>query len=286
MLTEDTIGVPGATEPGDRFGASVSLGYLLGDALIADVAVGSPNEDVGTLVDAGTVTVVRDLYLGSDGAVVYDQDSPGVASVPESGDRFGYSLDSMRTGSTTRLAVGVPYEDIGSAASAGLVQLFSGNGNTLTAGVGLTQNTDGVADESETGDLFGEQVAWARPALGDTVSRLAVSAPSEDGTADNTGLVQVFPMTNLGAELSYSQSSPGIPGNPQAGDRFGSSLAVVIGALERALLVGVPGDVEYSTGMVDVIPFGGDTPRSWRPGFGGVPPVLTGRFGYSLASSG
>jgi hypothetical protein len=229
VLTQDTIGVPGATEPGDRFGASVSLGYLLGDSLIADVAVGSPNEDAGSLVDAGTVTIVRDLYLGTDGAVVYDQDSPGVASVPESGDRFGYSLDSMRTGSTTRLAVGVPYEDIGSAASAGLVQLFSGNGNTLTAGVGLTQNTDGVADQSETGDLFGERVAWARPSLGDTVSRLAVSAPSEDGTANNTGLVQVFPMTNLAAELSYSQSSPGIPGNPGAGDRFGSSLAVVIG---------------------------------------------------------
>jgi hypothetical protein len=61
----------------------------------------------------------------------------------------------------------------------------------LTAGTGLTQDTDGVANGSETGDLFGERVAWARPGLGDTVSRLAVSAPSEDGTADNTGLVQV-----------------------------------------------------------------------------------------------
>ncbi|HWJ53825.1 MAG TPA: hypothetical protein VNT24_10685, partial [Propionibacteriaceae bacterium] len=226
------------------------------------------------------------LFLGSHGALVYDQDSPGVASVPESGDRFGYSLDSMRTGNTTRLAVGVPYEDIGAAASAGLVQLFSGDRNTLTVGEGLTQNTDGVADESETGDLFGQRVAWARPGLDDTVSRLAVSAPSEDGAADNTGLVQVFPMTNLGAELTYSQSSPGIPGNPTAGDRFGSSLAVVSGIAERALLVGVPDDVEFSTGMVDVIPFSGGTPRSWRPGAGGVPSTAVGGFGYSLASSG
>ena len=129
-------------------------------------------------------------------------------------------------------------------------------------------------------------MAWARPGLGDTVSRLAVSAPSEDGAADNTGLVQVFPLTNLAAELTYSQSSPGIPGNPEAGDRFGSSLAVVSGAAERALLVGVPDDNGNSTGMVDVIPFGDGTPRSWRPGTAGIPSTAVGGFGYSLASSG
>jgi hypothetical protein len=106
-LTEDSTGIPGSTEPGDRFGASLTLNYLNGDALLADLAVGSPNEDVGDVVDAGTITIVRDLLEGSDGAVVYDQDSSGVASLPESGDRFGYSLDSMRTsGGTTGWPVG------------------------------------------------------------------------------------------------------------------------------------------------------------------------------------
>ena len=283
-LTQDTTGIPGSTEPGDRFGTSVSLGYLLGNARIADVAVGSPQEDVGSVLDAGTVTIVRDLYLGVDGAVVYHQGSAGVASVPETGDRFGHTLDSMRTGGTSRLAVGAPYEDIGAAASAGLVQLFSGDGRTLSVGTGLTQNTDNVADKAERGDLFGDRVAWARPGLGDTVSRLAVSAPSEDGAANNTGLVQVFPLSNLGAELSYAQSSPGIPGQAEEGDRFGSSLAVVSGATERALLVGVP-DVGDTTGMVNVIPFAGGTPRAWVPGVGGIPSGAS-RFGYSVASSG
>jgi hypothetical protein len=120
VVTQDTAGIPGVTEPGDRFGASVSLNYLLGDARFADLAVGSPNEDVASVSDAGTVTIVRDLYVGSHGAVVYDQDSAGVASFPEPGDRFGYTLDSMRTGGTSRLAVGVPYEEIGPDASAGL----------------------------------------------------------------------------------------------------------------------------------------------------------------------
>jgi hypothetical protein len=116
------------------------------------------------------------------------------------------------------------------------------------------------------------------------VSRLAVSSPAEDGLAENTGLVQVFPLSNLGAEVSYTQSSPGIPGEAESGDGFGSSLAVVSGATERALLVGVP-DAANSTGMVTVIPFAGGTPRSWVPGLGGVP-AGAGRLGYSVASSG
>jgi hypothetical protein len=107
--------------------------------------------------------------------------------------------------------------------------LFSRNGNTLTAGVGLTQNSAGVFEESGTGDLFGERVAWAGPRPRDSATWLAVSAPSEDGVANNTGLVQLFPMSNLGAERNFSESSPGVPGNAQAGERFGSSLAVVSG---------------------------------------------------------
>ena len=116
VLTQDTPGIPGSTESGDRFGTSVSLGYLLGDIDTVDVVVGSPNEDVGSVVDGGTVTIIRDFDEGNDGgfdgATLYHQDSAGVASFPEVGDRFGYSLDSMRTGSTSRLAVGVPYEDV------------------------------------------------------------------------------------------------------------------------------------------------------------------------------
>jgi hypothetical protein len=93
-------------------------------------------------------------------------------------------------------------------------------------------------------------------------------------------------MNNLAAERNFSESSPGIPGNAQAGERFGSALAVVSGTQERALLIGAPDDVENSTGLVDVIPFGGGTPRYWRPGVGGVAAPGAARFGYSVASSG
>ena len=46
-VTQDTPGVPGAAETGDRFGAAVSLNYLTGTTDIVDAVVGVPNEDVG-----------------------------------------------------------------------------------------------------------------------------------------------------------------------------------------------------------------------------------------------
>jgi hypothetical protein len=113
---------------------------------------------------------------------------------------------------------------------------------------------------------------------------LAVSAPSEDGPASDTGVVQVFPVTNLAGEVSYAQNSPGIPGAAEAGDRFGASLAVVVGKLEQAIIVGVPDDVGRSTGMVDVIPFGAGPPRFWAPGTGRVPDAGASRFGAAVGS--
>jgi hypothetical protein len=184
------------------------------------------------------------------------------------------------------MAVGVPGEDIGSAGNAGSVQLFSGSGASLAPGVGLSQDTAGVAGVAETGDLFGDRLTFAPPGLGDSATRLAVSAPREDGSAGDSGSVQVFPVTDLDAETSWSQASAGVPGRVDAGDRFGTALAMISGPTERALIIGVPDDVEHSTGMINIIPFGrGQSPRAWVPGSGGVPGGGS-RFGDTLASAG
>jgi hypothetical protein len=248
-----------------------------------DAAVGAPNEDVGSVKDAGAVTIVEDVYDVPEHGVAIDQNWPGVPGTPEAGDRFGRSLDTIQVGSTARLAVGVPGEDIGSDANAGSVQLFTSDAEDIDAGPSLTQDTAGVADTTESGDTFGDKVAWAAPGLGDSVTRLAVSAPNENGAAADSGTVQVFPINNLDAESTYTQNTAGIPGGAEAGDKFGSTLSVVEGAGERVLLVGVPDDVGNSTGMVDVIPFAGGTPRFWKPGTGGIPGGAS-RFGDALAS--
>jgi hypothetical protein len=220
--------------------------------------------------------------IGGSGRVVagqaYDQGSTGVSGTPENGDSFGKVLDSVRAGSTTHLAVGIPSEDIGSAADAGSVELFTSTGTTITPRGGLTQDTTGVTGTATAGDQFGRRIVLAPPGLGDTKTRLAVSAPYKDAGATDAGQVQIFPLDDLGAEVTHDQTSTGM-GTAAANDHFGEGLGFVAGVGERAVLVGVPDDAQYSSGVVSVIPLPSGTPRVWRPGAGNVPATGADRFG-------
>jgi hypothetical protein len=286
QVTQDTPRITDVAESGDRFGAAVSLLVAAGPNDFVDAVVGTPNEDVGTRADAGAVTVIRNLYFPDEPGAgdTFHQDSPGLPGAAEAGDLFGRSLDTIRVAGVSRLAVGVPGEDLGPNANAGAVQLFSSATDSFTAGVLLSQQTAGVSGTAEPGDGFGNSLAFAAPSLGDRLTRLGVGIPGEDGSARDTGRVQVFPITDLDAETSYAQNSPGVPGAADAGDRFGATLAYVSGVAERALIVGVPDDVDNGSGMVNVIPLGGGVPRHWKPGVGGVPSAGSNRFGASLGS--
>ena len=282
-IDQNSAGIPGAAEAADRFGEAITLGQLAGTSNRVDAVVGTPGEDLGSgstaISNGGAFTIINDLYTGGVAGTAYDQNSTGVPGTPENNDAFGQVLDSVRAGGTTHLAVGIPSEDIGTAADAGSVQLFSSNGTTVTPGVGLTQDTTNVSDTSEAGDQFGRRVVLAPPGLSDTKTRLAVSAPSEDGAATDTGQVQIFPLDDLGSEATYNQQPLNIDGEPQAGDHFGEGLGFVAGVAERSILVGVPDDVEFSIGMVNVIPLTGGSLRSWRPDKDGVPSTGSDRFG-------
>jgi hypothetical protein len=82
--------------------------------------------------------------------------------------------------------------------------------------------------------------------------------------------------------VTHDQSSTEV-GTAAANDHFGEGLGFVSGVAERAILVGVPDDVQYSSGVVSVIPLPSGTPRSWRPGVGGVPTTGADRFGGAAA---
>jgi hypothetical protein len=58
VITQNSPGVPGRSEPGDGFGTSVRVGDLDGDRR-ADLIVGAPGEAVGHVARAGRVTVIR-----------------------------------------------------------------------------------------------------------------------------------------------------------------------------------------------------------------------------------
>jgi hypothetical protein len=279
-IDQGSAGIPGAAEASDRFGEAITLGLIAGTSSRVDAAVGTPGEDLGSgtsaITNAGAFTVINDLYTGAAAGQAYDQNSSGVPGTPENNDGFGQVLDSVRAGSTTHLAVGIPAEDIGSAADAGSVQLFTSTGTTITPGTGLTQDITNVSDVSEAGDQFGRRIVLAPPGLSDTKTRLAVGAPFEDITAGaDAGQVQIFPLDDLGAEVTYNQDSTGPDGKPldgsaAANDHFSEGLGFVAGVAERSILVGVPDDVQNPNGMVNVIPLTGGTPRSWIPGAGGA----------------
>lgn len=283
-ITQETPDIPGSAEAGDRFGASVSCNYLSGDGHTIDCAIGAPSEDIGSRKDAGGVTLVQDIYFDDElVGISLDQNAAGVPGTAEAGDHYGQTIDTVLVGLRSWIAVGAPGEDIGSDKNAGLVQLFSSDTRDVDPGTALTQDTASVSGSAEPGDEFGAAVAWIAPGLGDRRTRLAVGVPKENTTAGaDAGLVQVFPMGNLGAESTWTQGSPGVLGSPHSGDRFGTSVALIAGAGERLLLVGVPDDTGYTTGMVNLLPLNGGTPRAWVPD-GTIPATGSVDFGAALA---
>ncbi|MFE1291198.1 FG-GAP repeat protein [Streptomyces sp. NPDC058751] len=88
--TQDSPGVPGKAEAGDRWGAELSSGDTDGDGR-PDLAVGAPGEDVGSVSDAGAVWTLRGAPGGltAAGARGFDQNSSGVPGTAEASDRWG-----------------------------------------------------------------------------------------------------------------------------------------------------------------------------------------------------
>jgi hypothetical protein len=96
QFTQDTSGVPGATEIGDYFGGALAVGDVTGDGR-ADAVVGVPGEDVGSTVDAGSIVLLKGSSSGltGSGAQAFSQASAGVPGSPERADTFGGAVSIL-----------------------------------------------------------------------------------------------------------------------------------------------------------------------------------------------
>jgi disulfide bond formation protein DsbB len=230
---QDKTGISDVAEAGDRFGGALTAGNLNGSGH-DDLAVGVPEEDVGSAGDAGAVNVLYGAGVGlrANGNQLWHQNSPEIADAANASDLFGFSLTAGDFNGSGRddLAVGVRYEDAGSVVDAGAVSVLYG------ALVGLRANGNQLWHQDSTGIVgaagFGDDFGWALSAgdfNGGGYDDLAVAVPNEEvGSARDAGSVNVVfgsstRLTAQGNQL-WNQDSTGIADAAEQFDRFGTSL--------------------------------------------------------------
>jgi hypothetical protein len=240
VWTQNTAGILGLSEAGDRFGSALASGDFDGDGY-ADLAIGIPGEDLGTptLTDAGAVAIIYGSASGlaSTGHQLWTQDSSGIADQAESGDQFGYALAAgnlnppfmCSTSQVDDLAIGVPYEDLNATkVDAGAVNVLFGSPDGLSSCSNeyWTQNSDGVGGTAETGDHFGKSLAMGHfDAFGES---LAIGVPDEDlGTATDAGGVNFLEayFGLMGSDIFWNENYGDVTGVAETGDHFGYALA-------------------------------------------------------------
>jgi hypothetical protein len=128
---DDPAAIAGAAELNDHFGESLAVGDFDADGF-DDLAIGVPDEDVGTVQNAGAFHVLygRASGLGSSRNQLLDQDSAGVLNTADTNDRFGAALAAgdFDGDGVDDLAVSSPTEEVaGEASDHGVVFVFSGD---------------------------------------------------------------------------------------------------------------------------------------------------------------
>jgi hypothetical protein len=250
VLTQNSPGVPGAAEPGDRFGQVLA-------PVDGGVLIGQPREDVGAMVNAGMVTVMYRPDVNGGRSYGITENTPGIGGAAESGDRFGAAL----SGFNNVAVVGVPREDLGSIRNAGTVHAIELEEHPIRDIQYFNQNSAGVPGTPEAGDRFGasvqlytEQLSNGRISLG-----YAVGAPGEDlGTVANAGSITTYVGNHVGPSRVYHRGP-----NARPGDALGAAIGLLSGDVrivpdERVprLVVGSPGEAIGSVpnaGVVEVV---------------------------------
>lgn len=128
---DSTGAIDGVAEAFDSFGSALAVGDFDGNGF-DDLAVGVPDEAVGSLASAGAVNVI---YSASGTGLamfknqIWTQGSSQIAGVSEAGDRFGKTLAAGNFTTATNaddLAIGAPGEAVGEVKNSGAVNIIYG----------------------------------------------------------------------------------------------------------------------------------------------------------------
>ena len=223
-FNQNSPGVPGTAEAGDRFGAAVSTdGH----------AVGVPGEDLGKLKNAGLVQTFGPSRSPLDSlvpSVDYSQNSKGIPGTAEAGDRFGAAISEgiFQCNENVSAAIGAPGENIGRIKDAGsvtqaLLPAISGLKLSECPAQVFSQG-HGLPGQAEAGDEVGAAMGERSgdpDSEEDRMDRMVTGVPGEDvGSFKNTGRVYAF-SGKFAVTLSYR-------GGDRTGLRFGSVFSTFV----------------------------------------------------------
>jgi hypothetical protein len=297
-----TLDAPGGRGENSLFGWALAAGDLSGDGR-DELAIGVPGDRISGRRAAGAVTVLHGRRHGlSAVGELWSQDTRGIKGRAMAEDKFGAALaiGDMNRDGIGDLAIGVPLEDVGGVRDAGAVNVLHGSRAGLTARSDQywTAASPSIEGDPHQLDRFGAALI-AGDVSRDTAADLAIGVPGADiGGQRDAGAVDVVSggRASRGAQR-WTQGSAGVPGRPEAGDLFGSALALgdfdADGALD--LVAGAPHDTiagRVRAGAFNVIAgsirgLRGKGSRLWTqdtPGVLGA--VGGGAFASALAAAG
>ncbi|MBC9717652.1 trypsin-like serine protease [Streptomyces sp. TRM66268-LWL] len=301
---QDKTGVPGASEEGDRFGASLA-------ANANHAVIGSPSEAIGADKEAGGLAVFDPNKLNAENSPTplfgLDQDLDGISGGAEAGDDFAASLaltayrhTAAATGATdSMLAIGSPGEALSvdggatqraDAGSVALVRIKADGTWDQTGSLWQGTGDDDVVGTAEAGDRMGERVTavnTAPRAVGTAATlRIAVGTPNEAvGTAAKAGAIHTFSLLGTpGANDKWIEAGDGdgIPGTAGADQYLGRSIHLTGTKLYAGMPYGPSSQgALYALPMSNVTAGGAIGPvTTYKPGTGGFP-ATGSRFGYN-----
>lgn len=230
--TPDMVEAPAA---GDGFGAALAAGDFDQDGF-DDLAVGVPGDNVGAIVDAGSVQVLYGSAAGFDLTrdLALHRSWATIGGTATTSDAFGYVLTAGDFNCDGFDDLGVSSkEKVGLVSGAGAVHVIPGrwDGIAMTNDVVLTKDSPLVDGSPLANGWFGKALVAGNIDDDFLISEcddLVVASNATIGGAVGAGDVNLFmgdPSGPVAATVDqWSQDN--LDGSPDAGDAFGTSLAL------------------------------------------------------------